>query len=112
MGEKNDRKLNAVSYFLISVWTVMCYQLSVAVLVDTLHIGVSIVSVGIMNYALALGCTFYTIYKRERQKYEIHIFDILVLLVLAGIAVFGEEVSLDGNLTVLIINLQLTVQGI
>ena len=86
--KKNDRKLNAVSYFLISVWTVMCYQLSVAVLVDTLHIGVSIVSVGIMNYALALGCTFYTIYKRERQKYEIHIFDILVLLVLAGIAVF------------------------
>lgn len=86
--KKNDRKLNAVNYFLISTWTVMCYQLLVAVCVDMLGVGVSIVSVGIMNYALAFGCTAYTIRKKKKQKYEIHIVDFIVLLLLAGIAVF------------------------
>lgn len=87
LTKKRSEKLNGVSYYFISILFFLCYQVFVRITVNKIGISGSIVTMSIMNYVLSLYC-IYLIIKKGIQKYYVEVFDIILMFIIAGIAIY------------------------
>lgn len=98
--KKSDNSQNALVWFISSAFLVISNQALFAGIFSLFHIGISIISIGIMNYLSAAVCIFF-ITRLGIQKYYIRAIEIIeVILILCliykfAILRFGHDLHIN-----------------
>jgi hypothetical protein len=103
---KKTETMNGVCSFFLSIILLMCYQSLAGVALAFCKIAVSNLTVGIANLGFAGICLAVIVKKKEIQRYQYDVSDLIVVVFFAIIAVglgryqFGSELSLANYETV------------
>ena len=95
--KKSDDKLEGAMWIPLLIVVIICIHTLIAAVLTIIHIPVNIVSIGIIECAIA-GLLWRKIYKsKEYQKYKFEISDVLMLLGILVLIVFLVEERFDGK---------------
>ncbi|MBQ9277528.1 MAG: hypothetical protein IJ224_02725 [Lachnospiraceae bacterium] len=98
--KKSDTKVSAAVWFFCSIFFVICNQVFFAGILNQFHIGISIISIGIINFLVAAIFTFF-ITRIGIQKYYIKPLEIIELLIITGVILrfalirFGHDLHIN-----------------
>ena len=82
--KKSDSKISAAVWFICSAFFVICNQVFFAGIFSLLHIKISILSIGLINYLTSVICIIF-IKRLGIQKYYIKPLEIIELLIIAAL---------------------------
>ena len=87
MVKKSEEEKNILVWLCCGILFVFSIQAFFAGLFDLVHIGVSVVSIGLTNLLASAGIFFF-VYKHGRQRYFVRVVDILTLLVMLAAVIY------------------------
>lgn len=84
LARKSEEKLNLLIWLPVGAMMVICWQALVGGVLNKLGIGLTLVSMSLVNLAGAAGCLLYT-KRKGKQAYEVKVSDIISVAVILGI---------------------------
>lgn len=85
--KKSEKVLNGVTWLAITFITFMCYNASVAAIINLVSIKVNIVSFSVINILLGCYMLYRVIKQKQKQSYEYKKFDIFAMVAIIAVVV-------------------------
>lgn len=84
--KKSNKKLNIVTWLVIAVGLLICYNVFISWVYTILHIPINILTITLINIVVGTGL-IYNAHNSGKQKYYINLFDVIGLVLLSIFAV-------------------------
>ena len=86
--KKSDKKLNGIIWGVIAIVLLLCYNIFVCYVLNTIRVTITLLSLSIVNILFSIIITIYLIRKKEVQKYYIEKIDILYGILMICICLY------------------------
>ena len=90
--KKTDKRLNGISCTVITIVLLLCYNVFISYILNTIKIPINLLSLSIVNIVISIVITIYLFKKKQIQKYYIEKLDILytlLMLIISLVVAYG-----------------------